>query len=176
MSFSRVRHQRYATLAVVSLVLVAAFVGPARAGFIVDYTPTLPSPNNPGGPAVYDPRFDRFSTNFPAEAPLANASPSLVSSGFDLSGVGWLTSTPSLGFAMISPRHFIAAAHNGLATFTPGASVSFFTGTATTSTVVTRTVANSVRVPSLPGSPNVVSDILLGTLTADVPLGVTSYA
>src|SRR5437762_13506687 len=117
---SLVRRRRGAVVFTVGLALAAAFAGPARAGFIVDYTPTAPSSNNPNGPGGYDPRFDRFSTNFPTEQPLANTAPSFVAAAFNLSGVGWLTSNTLFGFAMISPRHFIAAGHNGETAFTPG--------------------------------------------------------
>jgi hypothetical protein len=153
---------------------------------IVGYSPTQASQSS-GTPNTYDPRFDRFTTAFgkPSnplnELPLANAPPapnasSFVAAGVDLSGVGWLTTNPGFSFAMISPRHFITAAHNGEGTFTPGASVTFFTGTATAPTTVTATVASSARVPSTAGSTFPNSDILLGTLNADVPSGVTSYA
>lgn len=159
-----------------ALVLALSASGAARAEVIVGYNPSAPSPNNPTGPGVYDPRFDRFSTNFPGEAPLSNTSNQFVAAGQDLSGIGWLTSNPVFGFAMISPRHFIAAAHNGENTFLNGTSVSFFTGTGTTSSTVTRTVASSARVASTAGSTYPVTDILFGTLSADVPANVTFYS
>src|SRR5262249_27379912 len=66
-------------------------------------------------------------------------------------------------------------AHNGETFFTPGASVSFFTGTGSSSATATRNVASAVRVPSVAGSTNPVSDLFLVTLSTDVPSGVNFY-
>jgi hypothetical protein len=156
-------------------------------GQIVGYSPSQPSPLDPSGPPVYDPRFDRFTTGLQSlvapngQQPLANAPPapnssSFVAAGVDLSGIGWLTSNPGFAFAMISPQHFITAAHNGETAFANQPSVTFFTGNATSSSTVTATVASIARVASLPGSTFSTTDILLGTLTQPVPSNVTSYA
>ncbi|MBX7103445.1 MAG: PEP-CTERM sorting domain-containing protein [Gemmataceae bacterium] len=163
-----------------ALALFLAVGASARASIIWGYAPSLPSPNNPGGPAVYDPRFDRFSTNFPTEGPIAAPAGNLLfgqGSGvnIDLSGVGWVTNDQVRGLTMVSPNNFIAAAHSGLITgaFAPGNQVSFLT---TGGTIFTTTIAANMRVPSVVGASNPVTDILFGTLTNPVPAGVRIYS
>jgi fibronectin-binding autotransporter adhesin len=70
----------------------------------------------------YDPEVnDRFDTGFPS-APDPNPSPLFAGSGLDWSGVGWSTSLPTQGFALLSPKHFLYARH-----YSPsGSNVSFF--------------------------------------------------
>src|SRR5439155_13230372 len=64
MKCSTVGLLRSAILAAV--VFAPPFVGRAVAQTtnIVGYSPSQPSPLNPTGPNVHDPRFDRFTTNF----------------------------------------------------------------------------------------------------------------
>jgi hypothetical protein len=144
----------------------------APASIIEGYMATAPSTAPPFTPNTYDPRYDRFTTNFPSEPPSTNTSGSFVLAGRDLSGIGWVTADPLRRLTMVTPRHFVAAAHQGLiGNYSPGASVSFLDAF---NNVVTATVQSAVQVPSLGGTYSQ-SDIVLGTLTADVPSGVTSY-
>lgn len=57
---------------------------------------------------------DRFSSGFPTN-PVENSNASFIGSGLDWSGIGWSTTTHAAssykGFAMLSPKHFLAARH-----------------------------------------------------------------
>lgn len=140
---------------------------PGKASVILGYTPTEP----PGTP-VYDPRFDRFSNDFPTQQPpTPNTMPSFVLAGRDLSGIGWLASNPTSTFAMVTQQHFIAAAHNGLTNFPMGATVNFLDQS---NNVISAMVASRQQVPSLGGSPNPLTDILVVKLANPVA-GVFQY-
>src|SRR4029079_8020436 len=43
-----------------------------------------------------------------------NNSPLFIGSGLDLSGVGWRPEAPAFAVTLISPQHFVTAAHAGL--------------------------------------------------------------
>jgi hypothetical protein len=145
----------------------------SHASVIAGYSATSPSTVPPFTPNTYDQRFDRFSTNFPTESPSTNTSGSFVLAARDLSGIGWISSDPLRRLTMITPKHFVAAAHTGLINlYTNGTSVSFLDAS---NNVVTATVQSATRVPSL-GGPNPFTDIVFGTLMNDVPTGITSYA
>lgn len=58
---------------------------------------------------------NRFSSGFSA-APVANTSSAFVGLGYDWSGVGWSTDTPTKGFGFITPQHYLVARHFGGAT------------------------------------------------------------
>lgn len=59
----------------------------------------------------YDPVVhERFASGF-ASSPITNTSASFLLSGYDLSGVGWRDTHPATAVTLISPEHFITAAH-----------------------------------------------------------------
>ncbi len=64
---------------------------------------------------------ERFTSGFPS-APVANDSASFLGAGLDFSGVGWKTDSPQFSLTLISPRHFLIAAHSAPAA---GSTVSF---------------------------------------------------
>jgi hypothetical protein len=130
----------------------------ATAGVIVDHNATS-----------FDARYDRFASGFPT-APVPNTSPSFIGSGFDLSGVGWFPiGTQFFSVAMVSERHFIAAAHSPPG---PGAQLSFYDSV---SNVVRTYTVQSGRRPSTTfvnnqgQSQTLSSDVFLGYLTAPIP-------
>src|SRR5262245_5260701 len=132
-------------------------LGRAAAGVIVDHNATS-----------LDARYDRFASGFPT-APVPNTSPTFLGSGADLSGVGWfLSGTTFFSVAMVSERHFIAAAHSPPG---PGGQLSFYDSVSNvvrTYTVqsgrrpLTEFVNSQGQLQSLP------SDVFLGTLTAPI--------
>jgi hypothetical protein len=143
-----------------SFLLLLVLPVSAQAGVIVGY--------NPFDPASHA-RYDRFTGGFPT-APVANTSPTFLGAGLDLSGVGWIASAPNFAVTMISPQHFLAAAHVGT-----GSAVQFV---GAGGVVHTYSVASSTRLTTTFGSSTLPSDILIGTLSAPIPTadGVTSYA
>jgi hypothetical protein len=150
---------RLSARCVIALLVSAAALqfSHATAGVIVDHNATS-----------FDARYDRFASGFPT-APVPNTSPTFVGSGFDLSGVGWFVGAQFFSVAMVSERHFIAAAHSPPG---PGAQLSFYDSVSNVVrnyTVqggrrpVTQFVNNQGQSQSLP------SDVFLGTLTAPIP-------
>src|SRR5262245_25036627 len=117
----------------IALAAALAGFGPpasARAGVIVDHNPTS-----------FDARYDRFASGYPA-APVPNTSASFIGSPYDLSGIGWETANPTFSVALVSPRHFIGAAHVGYAA---GSQLSFFDPV---SNVVRTYTVQTTRVPT----------------------------
>ncbi len=53
---------------------------------------------------------ERFDSGFPS-SPVANTSPSFALAGYDLSGVGWRDNDSRFAITLISPEHFLTAAH-----------------------------------------------------------------
>ncbi|MFO0851356.1 MAG: trypsin-like serine protease [Gemmataceae bacterium] len=107
--------------------LLLTLAASAPAGEIVGYVP-----GDPASKATYD----RFASGFPS-APVANTDPAFTGSGLDLSGVGWRVADPRFGLTLISPQHFVTAAHVG--GFSAGQQVRFTAGDGTALTV---TLAN----------------------------------
>lgn len=77
------------------LALLAGLCPTAQALIVQDYSPSV---------------HERFASGF-ASAPLANNSASFLLSGYDLSGVGWRDNNPATAITLISPEHFLTAAH-----------------------------------------------------------------
>ncbi len=98
---------------------------------------------------------ERFSSGFPS-APVVNSS--FFLSGYDLSGIGWTGG--NFGVTLISPRHFLTAAH-----VSTGATVSFLS---TGGTVRTYTVDSSYTVEHSAG---VNTDLQLVRLSAAIAPG-----
>jgi hypothetical protein len=135
------------------------FAGLGQAGVIVGHNPTV---NN------------RFTGGFPA-APIANTSSSFLGAPFDLSGVGWIDSSPQFAITMITPQHFLAAAHVGT-----GTSVSFLgsNGVVNSYSVASSFKLSTTFVNTSGNSQTLDSDILIGTLAAPIPTtnGVKHYS
>lgn len=109
---------------------------------------------------------ERFASGFEAGAPVANTSPSFTLAGYDLSGVGWRTNNNDFAVTLISPEHFLTAAHVAPPV---GANVSFL---GTDGVVRTYTVGT---VTTLQFNGNA-TDLTLGRLTAVVDTAhITSY-
>jgi hypothetical protein len=118
---------------------------PAKAGDINGYSPA---------------HNDRFSSGFPT-APVSNTNnPAFILPGADLSGVGWDVGNPIHSFTMISPVHFIAAAHFPFS----NEAVRFLDSAGN--------VVNDVVVSATPVAG---SDVLLGKLQNPVPSTVKFY-
>ncbi len=100
---------------------------------------------------------DRFCGGY-ATAPVNNASGSFVGSGFDWSGVGWSTSSPSQSVALITPQNFVAASH-----FEPaiGTTLTFF---GSDNVLHAYTVAGYSSISFNGG----IDDLAIGTLTAAI--------
>jgi hypothetical protein len=140
--------------------LAAAFLlapaGPAHAGVIYGYDPASQTSHD---------TYDRFSAGFPNQ-PIPNASPLFVGAGVDLTGVGWHPDDPRFAVTMISPQHFVTAAHVGA-----GSTVNFANAAGQ---VHSYTVQSSVAIPTTftnaQGQQQTLpSDLLLGTLSAPIP-------
>lgn len=95
---------------------------------------------------------ERFTSGFPG-SPVANAS--FLYSGYNLSGIGWTTG--NFGVTLVSPRHFLTAAH-----VTVGSTVSFMG----TDGVVRSYTVDSTTV--IQHSAGVNSDLLVGRLSAPI--------
>jgi autotransporter-associated beta strand protein len=112
---------------------------------------------------------DRFSSGYvstPVSTLVSNTDSSFVGLGYDWSGVGWNYSNIIQSFGMISPRHYLVAAHWG------GASLIQFYGADGTLYLATQqSVVNTGCGPATSDtSGNVATpDVSLGTLTAPVP-------
>jgi len=101
---------------------------------------------------------ERFVSGFPT-SPVANTNGSFLASGLDLSGVGWLTASSQFSLTLISPQHFVIAAHTAPS---GGASVSFLnqSGLLKSYTVdAVTTITHTVGVST---------DIAIGRLTAPI--------
>lgn len=96
---------------------------------------------------------ERFSTGFPS-SPVENAS--FLLADYDLSGIGWTSG--SFGVTLISPQHFLTAAH-----VNPGSSISFFSRDGV---VKSYSVDSTYTVQHADG---VSTDLLLGRLQAPIP-------
>jgi hypothetical protein len=96
---------------------------------------------------------ERFSSGFPS-SPVANAS--FFLSGYDRSGIGWTGG--NFGVTLISPRHFVTAAH-----VSPGASVSFFS---TDGVLRNYAVESTYTILHTAG---VATDLLIGRLEDPIP-------
>ena len=108
---------------------------------------------------------ERFVSGFEAGTPVANTSPAFALAGYDLSGVGWRTNNNDFAVTLISPEHFLTAAH-----VAPGVSsnVSFL---GSDGVVRTYTVA-SVTTLQFNGN---ATDLTLGRLTAVVDTAHITY-
>lgn len=95
-----------------AIVLTVSLTSPTSAGEIVGYVP-----GNPTSQATYD----RFTGGFPDD-PVVNTSSLSVTAGLDVSGVGWRVNG-NWGLTLITPQHFVSAAHVGL--YAPGEQVRF---------------------------------------------------
>jgi len=103
-------------------------------------------------------RHDRFiDGTFPA-SPAPH--PALWTGAADLSGVGWSVSNPSMGLALISPRHFVGAAHHRPAI---GAQIRF---RATDGTLRTYTHARFYHLKNSKGEN---TDLFIGELAEPIP-------
>jgi hypothetical protein len=140
-----------------AVALLLALAAPAPAGVIAGYVKD--SQTN------YDARYDRFASGFDFSpgaptTPVPNSSSAFVAAGIDLSGVGWLASDSRFAVTLISPRHVLGAAHVGFGNNT----VRFVNAAGQ---VMSYTVTSTTRLTT-PGQ-TLPSDLLLGTLSADVP-------
>lgn len=110
---------------------------------------------------------ERFVSGFPG-APVANSSGSFLGTGLDLSGVGWLTASTQFSLTLISPQHFVIAAHTAPSA---GASVSFLNQNGV---VMNYTVSSVTTITHTAG---VNTDIAIGRLSAPIAGAdlITSY-
>lgn len=99
----------------------------------------------------------RFGGTFPS-APTANGA--FQFSSFDFSGVGWQTASSSFGVTLISPQHYVTAAHVAPAN---GSTVTFLNSDGV---LKTYTVASSTAV-TLPLN-GATTDMVIGRLTAPI--------
>jgi hypothetical protein len=109
---------------------------------------------------------NRFSSGFPL-TPVENDSGSFVGAGYDWSPIAWSTSTYASssykGFALLSPKHFLAAQHYEYTTeLTSGVRVLDGTGTVQTRSVSSMTNTGYGLVLTNRGFTN--PDIAVGTL------------
>jgi hypothetical protein len=122
---------------------------------------------------AFDSRYDRFSSGYPT-APVPNTSPDFIGSAYDLSGIGWragdVGGSPIFSVTMVSPRHFIGAAHVGYAN---GSQLNFFDPVSQTvrSYTVQTTRSPTTTFTNAQGQQQTLpSDVILGTLTAPIPV------
>ena len=108
----------------------------------------------------YDPVINfRFSHGTYVDARMEE-NPRFLLAGYDLSGLGW--GPGNFGVTLISPRHFLTAAHVAPA---PGSTVSFLARDG----VVRHYVVESIHV--IEYRTGVATDLVVGRLTAAVPPG-----
>ncbi len=98
--------------------------------------------------------YERFGGSFPS-APTIN--PLFFLSNYDLSGIGW--NTGNFGMTLISPQHFLTAAHVAPAN---GSTINFLS---TDGVLRTYTVASTYTVQHSAG---VSTDLVVGRLTAPI--------
>lgn len=126
---------------------------------------------------AFDARYDRFTSGFPT-APVVNTSPSFIGAGTNLSGVGWWSGDPRFHVTMISPRHYIAAAH---VNYGANAQFNFYdapnNAVRTVTTQFTRRMTTTFVNPNTSMVQTLPSDVILGTLTEPIPasFNITSY-
>ena len=105
-------------------------------------------------------RHDRFSSGYPA-SPVVN--PNFLASSYDLSGIGWSTTSSQKSVAMISPQHFVASAH-----YKPDNSLGFLNRDGVLKEYTLTGVAYSSTTVKL-GPTTYTSDLVLGTLASPIP-------
>lgn len=109
---------------------------------------------------------ERFASAFPS-APVANASAEFLLHGYDLSGVGWRDNNSAASITLVSPEHFLTAAHTAPAA---GSTVSFLGSDGVKRTYVVAAVETLLFEGRA-------SDLTLGRLSAAVDTThITSYA
>ena len=115
----------------------------------------------PGDTGIYD----RFIAGTYATAPVVN--PTFIGSSFDLSGIGWLASNPSLSITLVSSQYFVLASH-----YNPGIGVSMkFFGT---DGMLHSATVDTYHVLTYTGSGGAAaSDLTLGRFTTALPSAVT---
>jgi hypothetical protein len=128
------------TTLLVSLALFTA--APTRALQVFNYNPALNL---------------RFSSGTYAASNLV-ANPTFILAGYDLSGIGW--GAGGLGLTLISPQHFVTAAH---VTPLAGGVVSFLNRDGVVKTYVVESVY------SVEHTPGVRTDLVVGRLTQPIP-------
>ena len=103
-------------------------------------------------------RHDRFSSGYPG-APVVN--PDFLAASYDLSGIGWSSNASNKSVAMISPQHFVAAAH-----YKPTGSLRFLNrdGELKDYSLTGVTYSSTTFGPYT-------SDLVLGTLASPIPAG-----
>lgn len=102
---------------------------------------------------------DRFASGFSSN-PVPNTASTFLLDGYDLSGIGWDTSTTQKGFVMISPIHFLAASH-----YAPDASDTITFNNADDQLVTIGVGSTEVMKNTDNGSD---SDLTLGTLDREI--------
>ena len=95
---------------------------------------------------------ERFSSGFPS-SPVVNSS--FFLSGYDLSGIGWTSG--NFGITLISPRHFLTAAH-----VSAGTTVNFFSLGGTVESYAVESTYTILH------SGSVSTDLLVGRLTTAI--------
>lgn len=120
--------------------------------------------NGEGPPGVTG-IYDRFIAGTYATAPVVN--PTFIGSSFDLSGIGWLSTAPSLSITLVSSQYFVLASH-----FNPGIGVSMrFFGT---DGLLHSATVDTYHVLTYTGSGGAAaSDLTLGRFTTALPSTVT---
>ncbi len=101
---------------------------------------------------------NRFASGY-ALAPVANPSPNFLLAGFDLSGIGWNAANPGQSFALVTPQHFVGAAHFGIG---PGGTIDFVNSLGVKKSY---TVEGGAVVGNAQGQ---ASDLFLGRLSAPI--------
>jgi hypothetical protein len=103
---------------------------------------------------------NRFSSGY-ASAPVANLSANFLLAGFDLSGIGWNAANPGQSLTLISPQHFVGAAHFSIGS---GGIVDFESNDGVKRSYV---VESAVVVTNAQGQ---ASDLFVGRLSAPIAL------
>jgi hypothetical protein len=139
-----------------ALAALAAAPTAASAGVIAGYDPASAASHS---------RYDLYTTGFPFPSAVRNPSPAFIAAGLDLSGVGWVANNSVQAVTMISPQHFIMAAH-----FPPTVNTVNFVSTANVLHSYTIQSLTPLTTVSFNGAGvNQTSDVLLGRLSAPIP-------
>lgn len=145
--------------AAAALVVSFAVAGTGPAGEIFGY--------NTATPASHE-TYDIFSAEYGFANPVRNASPTFVAAGLNLTGLGY-GRTADQAATLISPQHFLMAAHVAQGGNTP-TEVRFI---GSDNVLRTYSVATTFELPTgaFNGNnpPNQTSDVLIGTLTNPIP-------